>query len=223
MRKRVFLVLFLLAILQSAFPQAKKDCKQIVFSGEVEAGEVFTREIGNELRFYIKPDSQEEPTLGWNFEIGPIAPPEEFDQYIAIYSFMPCHGRTVQNICTRCWGILAQDAVNPMPRTFLFLLDREKEKAAWDAFDQAVLICYNGDPNKGLKKLGQIPHGSGEFRILDSKITSGTTRGDCAPDHCGALHWIKFQVKLIVPRTFKPAAGLSAEPATCPDWSKILD
>lgn len=217
---RAFVVFLLLAVVQGAFAQEKKDCTEVVFGGEVKAGETFAREIGNELTFRLDPWKD---SLGWEFEIGPThAEPNEWDQYV--YTLTPPYRFGSARDVNTGWGRLAQDAIRGS-HDFWFLLLRSDSKKASAALSQVLWPKNESEQQAGLKQLGALAKGRGEFHILDSKITPGTPvpgYGNCERGHCGAIHWIKFQVKLTVPRGFKPAVDQTATPAACPDWSKEL-
>jgi hypothetical protein len=190
-------------------------CQQVVFTGEIKAGEKFTREIGNGLSFRMDPWGKDG---GWEFEIGPTTPEvSEWNQYV--YTVTPPYRSSGARDINTGWGTLAQDAVGTHPRVFWFLVRRSDNAAATDALNKILWPKSDVDQKAGLDFLRSLPKGSGEFTIIDSRITRGTAvaySGDPNPEHYGAIHWLKFQVKLVVPEDFRVASDLQPRPAQCP-------
>ena len=197
--------------------QQRDECSLITFGGELKSGSSFTREIGNGLTFRLDPWQDEG---GWEFEIGPAAPKQgEWDQYV--YVLTPPYRNSSAREVNTGWGITAQDAV-ARRRQFWFLLSRAEAPQAEAAIEKVLWPKSDQDEATALRLLAGLQRGSGEFKILDSHITRGTPvpgYSDCQEGKCGRIHWIKFQVTLVVPSSFMPAKGLQATPTRCPDAS----
>jgi hypothetical protein len=205
-------------VVSTTFAQKTDKCTQIRFEGELSSGQKFRREIGNGLSFRIDPW---EGNSGWEFEIGPGSPaPNEWDQYAYVLT-PPYRNSNAQQVNTG-WGVMAQDAVRK-PRHFQFLISRADAPKARAAIEQVLWPKSEQQQQTALQELGQLQHGSGDFRILDSKITPGTPvpgYSNCEDGHCGEIHWIRIQVTLVVPRSFTPARGLQIAGARCPGSSE---
>jgi hypothetical protein len=156
---------------------------------------------------------------GWEFEIGPTSKnpenPNEWDQYV--YLLTPPYRFASSRDVNTGWGTMAQDAVKGRHK-FRFVLNREDAAKGAAAIDKA--LWPDSDPKQAdaLKILNSLPAGTGEFKILDSKITPGTPvpgYSNCEKGNCGQIHWIKFEVVLVVPRGFKTDPTLRREPAQC--------
>lgn len=196
--------------------QNAEACIKVVFSGAVNAGDGFRRAIGSGLTFRLDPWEDNE---GWEFEIGPTAKnpenPNEWDQYA--YLLTPPYRFSSPRDINTGWGTMAQDAVKG-GHEFRFALDRADaakgaaaiEKVLWPDSDQAQAEAF--------KVLKSLAAGSGEFKVLDSKITPGTPvpgYSNCEDRQCGQIHWIKFEVVLVVPRSFKTDPSLRRDRAQC--------
>ena len=219
--KRLPLISILALVLFSAhvLAQEKSQCVQIVFGGELNAGEKFTREIGNGLTFRIDPWKE---SMGWEFEIGPASPnPGEWDQYVYVLT-PPYRSSSAREVNTG-WGVTAQDAVKGA-RQFWFLVSRADAPAASAAINDVLWPKSDKQQEAALEKLAALRKGTGVFKIEGSKITPGIPVpgfADCERGHCGEIHWIKFQVRLIVPRSFTPAKDLQLTSVQCPHSSGL--
>ena len=213
---RGLVVIWLVATAVCVFSEQRKDCWQIVLGGEVKDGEKFTREIGNDLSFRLDPWKDGE---GWEFEIGPTHPErDEWNQYV--YTLTPPYRSRNSRDVNTGWGTPAQEAVYGS-REFWFMWRRDESKKAGDALQQVLWPKSDADQQAGLNQLGSLAKGRGEFHVVDSKVTPAPENDShqCGQE-CGAIHWIKFQASLVVPRTFKPAAGLDHSAVACPDLKK---
>jgi hypothetical protein len=199
------------------FAQSTDKCIKFGFGGEVDAGEKFTRNIGSGLTFRLDPWNDEE---GWEFEIGPTSKdpenPNEWDQYVYVLS-PPYRFGGPRDINTG-WGRPAQDAVKG-EREFRFVITRSDASRAAAAIDKVLWpdSDEHGRENS-LQILRSLPAGTGHFRVVDSKITPATIapgHGGCDLGHCGQIHWIKFQIELVVPRSFALDPTLPATATRC--------
>jgi hypothetical protein len=210
--KTVSWLVLLISFAVPVFAQSK-ECKQFVFGGELSAGETFARDIGNGLTFRMTPSRT---PSGWEFEIGPTTPANgEWDQYV--YTLTPPYRSSNAREVNTGWGTTAQDAVK-WNREFWFLISRADAPAAAAALDSVLWPKSEKEQEGALRKLASFPAGKGDFSTLDSKITPGT---DCNAGHCGEIHWINFQITLVVPDSFQPATDLQVAPVQCPASSGL--
>ena len=220
--KRLAILPIIVAILfaTALLGQDKRQCTQMVFGGEVNAGEKFTRDIGNSLNFRLDPLKG---SAGWEFEIGPnSAAPNEWDQYV--YVLTPPYRNSSAREVNTGWGVTAQDAVRRQ-RQFWFLISRKDAPAAVTAIDEVLWPKSEQEQTLALQKLASLPAGTGEFTILESKITPGTPvpgYSDCQHEQCGEIHWIKFRVTLTVPAGFIAGKDLQATSVQCPKSASPL-
>lgn len=210
-------IVSLLALVKVA-AQGQPQCLQLAFTGEVKAGQTFTQEIGNELAFRVVPSDQQAPDQGWYFEIGPTSPAvDEWDQYIYVVT-PPYHFRHSRDISTD-YGVPAQQAVGRYLHRFWFVLSRTEGSQAAAALNNDLSPQNQTDIDHAGELRRSLPKGRGGFLVVDSKITPGKLNpesGSCEPGSCGAMHWIKFHVTLVVPQTFKATSGLQKAIAPCP-------
>ncbi|HET9742731.1 MAG TPA: hypothetical protein VFQ00_08280 [Terriglobales bacterium] len=209
---RILAVFLVLA--GTALAQRVEQCTQISFGGDLEAGDKFSQEIGSGLIFRIEPWADE---AGWQFEIGPTeSKAGDVDNYIGLLT-PPYRDSNATQVNTG-WGVTAQDAVK-RPREFKFLLSEKQAPKAEAVLDQVLWPSSHHAMEKALDILAGFPYGTGEFKVLDSKITPGTPvpgYSNCEAGHCGQIQWIKFEVHLIVPQSFRPDTRLQTERVACP-------
>ena len=164
---------------------------------------------------------------GWVFEIGPTVPTradKDVEGYIYVVT-PPYHFRQQTDLTTD-YGTPAQKAVAPgCCWLFWFVLSPADAKVASDALGAVIWGIPNyPDPAEGaelVEKRRKMQKGWGEFAILDSRVAPGEedANGNCKDHNCGRMRWMRFRVKLIVPRTFKVEPRLRPTSARCPTGS----
>lgn len=189
-------------------------CQQFAFSGQVKGRQSFFRPIGMGLSFRMLPSTT---VGGWSFEIGPTHPNKgEFDMYI--YAVTPPYRGRLATMLDTQYATLAQDAVKG-GSDFWFLLHRADGPRASAALDQVLWPDSGAAQDKAMHVLAALAKGHGELRIVAADIVPGTAKPGTVDPHAfyGAIKRIAFNVQLVVPKSFVPAPGLRAAPATCPD------
>jgi hypothetical protein len=168
----------------------------IVFTGEVERGKPYDHEIERKhglergLIFHLDPDA--DVGSGWNIEIlkkGDLS--DDRLDFISVAT--PPYHLFNQRYLSTAYDYTAKDAVALTPRHFYFVESVGDYKIA----DHEVNI--NLYPNHATSdevddaddQASKVKVGSGEFLILDSRITPATDR-----DNRGTIDWIKFEVRL---------------------------
>jgi hypothetical protein len=142
------------------------------------------------------------------------------DDHISSYIFLvtlPYHFRHPTDLTTD-YGVPAQYAVAPGRRSrFWFVLSRADAKLASEALNHDIWPQNDEDVTNQGEVRESLPKGRGEFEILNSEFTPGEAdkHGNCEPESCGAMQWVRFRVTLVVPRTFKVASGLQTTSASC--------
>jgi hypothetical protein len=189
-----------------------------MLAGEVSRGESFERPIGHGLVFRLASAAGGVDT-GWDIEIvpEPVRGAKEGardaqGEFSAIAT-PPYHFYNERYI-EAIYDVTAEEAVGINPREFWFVESADDEKAAAAAVDATI---YTSDPERRDKdaeaRARKIALGSGDVRILKSRITKGKGNGDL-----GAIEWIRFEVHI----QFSPGAKLgdvlfgANEPATRP-------
>ncbi len=216
---------------QATPPKPPNTCRHASFEGEVNAGQPFTRLIGNGLVFYLQPIPS-----GWILRVLPASGPIGDHDYAELAT-PPYQSVTPLSLSTD-FAFRAQDAAGWNPRRFRFA----SSKAAFDRlasvyrrFEQA-----GATPPAPLEldlstEIAQASEGS--LTLLDVRLLPGTAdqsrsaatvashfAGTAhtvvqAPDTpatpLGRLLWIRFRVDLNLPRGFTPNPALRVLSTTC--------
>ncbi|MFN6993780.1 MAG: hypothetical protein ACK4PH_06215 [Aquincola tertiaricarbonis] len=208
------LLLALLTAASAAAPPAPA-CKRFTLQGEVHAGQAWQRPIGGGLVFRLAPDED----TGWQFGIRPARPRagDELD-YVSMMT-LPLRGQHVTMMDTS-YGTPAQDVVAYGRRRFAFLLRPQDAPRAGQLLHRLLWPLPDDDfeqTRQALRQLQSLPAGSGELRIIRSRIERGrSAAGSTEPDaHFGRLHHLAFRLTLVVPATAQTPAGVPTAPAAC--------
>jgi hypothetical protein len=197
-----------------ALSSVAQTCNQVVFGGELHAGESFHQEFGGTLLFQIEPVDE----TGWAFDISQTTTSPKSSPGGFIYPLTPPYrGRNAQQINTG-WGTLAQDAAHVGSVDFQFLLNSPDLDRAYELLD-SVLWPGKEDFQTALEKLSALPHGWGTFTITTSNVVPGTPvpgYSDCARGNCGKIERIRFSVELTVPGSFRFGPNVKSSSVPCP-------
>lgn len=176
----------------SSDSQPKSD--EVRFTGEVQNGKLFEHGIGHGLVFRLTP-VPDDPQTGWDINIvARDAAASGTDKNLAFITppyhfFNPCYIETA-------YGYTAKQIVAMSTREFYFVASAAGYQPAMDALN---LVVYPNNAsaeeiNRASRSAAKIPAGKGEFRIVDSRISSGATKDDP-----GKIEWLKFDVRLDFP------------------------
>lgn len=168
------------------------------FSGEVTRGQSFERSIGHGLVFRLTP-SMGKVDVGWEIEIvpDPALTPEAVGTSGGYVEFStiatpPYHSYNERYLETS-YGMKAQEAVAITPRDFQFVEFAADSKAA-DAVVDSVLSSsdFPDHHSEAIAAAAEKIHvGTGELRIVDSRITPGKDGSET-----GTIDWLRFEVSL---------------------------
>ena len=162
----------------------------LVVSGEVTSGNSFAREIGGGLIFRLVPTPG---TLGdgWDIEVVPKnGPADGYAEYSAIVT-PPYHFYNPRYL-DASYGITAREAVGISPRAFQFVESPADSQAAYEVVNSVVYAAdWEAHKDSLAAAAAKISLGTGELKILDSRITPGKNNEDL-----GSIDWIKFEVVL---------------------------
>jgi len=208
--RRVLLALVVASCVPASAAGGPKSCREITFISKITS-EPFRRAIGNGLAFRFN-----EKREGMYFEIGPVTTePNEWDKYI--YTVTPPYRfRGVTDVSTD-YGTPAQEAIKGKHQ-FSFLLNRSDGRRGGALLNKVLWPASDREGERAFDQLSRMPKGRGTFRVIDATIKPGEVdpkAGSCVDAQCGEIQSMKFEVTLVVPRTFKIAPGLDARPVTC--------
>jgi hypothetical protein len=206
-------------------------CKQIVFEGEVNAGQGFVRRLGQGLTWMLEPIAS-----GWIIRVLP--PGSRPAQDWAELATPPYRSMTPLAISTD-FSFRAQDAIAWNPRHFQFLTDASVAKSAAAAYAAYMAHPDSPESSGAMGFLVGLPESSaqGDLLIEDSRLVPGTANqgqmaasvamhfsttphtveqpagGHASP--LGRVTWMRFRVTLLLPRDFTVDGRLSADPVGC--------
>jgi hypothetical protein len=174
-----------------AAPTPQPDVPELRFSGEVTRGQPFTRDIGHNLFFRLTPAASDEGG-GWVIEILPPVEPAGGDPIeFAAIATPPFHAYNDRYIAA-AFGYSAKEALQAPLRKFNFVQSIDDQQRASEVVNAALYPSTVGETEHArvAAESTQLQLGTGQLRILRSKIASGK---DGAPD---VIAWIKFEVEL---------------------------
>ena len=167
------------------------DADKIHFAGEAARGQAFTREIGHNLVFRLTPATSDEGG-GWVIEILPPTEPADGDpiEFSAIAT-PPYHAYNDRYIAA-AFGYSAKEALDTPLRKFNFVQSVEDQHRADEVVNAALYPSTVGEAERArvAAEAAALMLGSGQVRILKSKIASGK---EGSPD---VIAWIRFEVDL---------------------------
>jgi hypothetical protein len=162
----------------------------LIITGELSAGNSFQREIGQNLLFRLTP-SPASFGKGWDIEIVPKNPSTNgYPEYAALVT--PPFHLYKPTYLNASYGVTAQQAVAMSPRKFEFVETPADSQAASVVVNTMVYsVDWPSQKDSLEAAAAKIPVGTGELKILKSRITAGKNNEDL-----GSIDWIKFQVTL---------------------------
>ena len=189
----------LLLIPQVGAASPTKSCKApdaflVEFSGEVNRGQLFEKDVGSGLLFRLWPSA--DPVIpGWTIEIRSKAEPKhEFS-----YAVSPPYRSWNPRYLDVSYSNTAKDSVAIREREFNFVLsDADFERVAV-ALDR-ILWSYGHteeEMRQAEKTLATVKMGKGKLRIIDSRV------GGNDQSHSGWIEWIRVEVELCIPKAPK--------------------
>jgi hypothetical protein len=186
------------------------------FTGEVSRGQHFEKVVAPAMVFRLEPYAANDP--GWDIRLAPDTEPSPASIDCIGAVLIPSHGSNDLSIEVSEENT-AQGAVQWNPRKFDFVPNPSDCKRAWD-LSNSVNYEYNltdQERQELYDKLGEIPSGNGELRILDSRLGPPTER-----DKFGAIEWIEFEVDLQFPQPANPAVAKAEASSGLPEdlWSQ---
>ncbi len=173
--------------------------RPIRFSGEVNRGQTYTREIRPGLEFLLSPSSVEpDGSAGWWIGVAAKTDGVTGCDDLAWVATPPYRSYNARYLDTS-YGTTARKAVAHSPREFSFVLNCAdyKTEERW----VTRLLWPNNSTEKELsearEKLGASPLGKGRFWIRDSRIV----RAQDSPRGADSerIDWIRFEVEIELP------------------------
>jgi hypothetical protein len=244
-RKRwISVVLLLAASAQHCFAGQRTagtgetgSCRVEVIEGEVASGQSFERAIGNGLRIKL-----EAIASGWIVRVLPVGAYEEHD-YAELAN--PPYRSVSPLLIGTDFSFRAQDALAWNPRRFRFAADRASFQELLAVYKEDPPISRPATTADGAKRrdvesrlamlVGRAPEG--ELTILDAHLVPGTgdqskgaamvathlnlsarqvdqpAGGRATP--LGRLDWLRFRIRLDLPKGFRPEPSLPLERRGC--------
>lgn len=218
------------AVRSEAAPQRSSGCIEAALDGEVKAGQEWIHSIGNGLAVKLEPTSK-----GWILRVLPTSGARPEHDYAELAT--PPYRSVNPLLLTTDYGFRAQDAVGWNPRRFRFSTSAEAYKRMLKAYE-----TYRATSNPSAeaqselaKVVTEMPEG--ELQIVDARLLPGTADqspaaaavalhflttthtldqpqdGRAAP--LGRLDWVRFHLRLELPRTFSIDRGVSAVRGAC--------
>lgn len=164
----------------------------IEFTGEVSRGNLFSRQIAEDLIFRLNP--QPDQGSGWFIEIVPKVPPPkgEFAEFTWVAT-PPYHFFNLRYLDTSYGTTAAQAVSRDVPRDFNFVQTLDDYRIAGDIVNMVIYPNHATDEEMARvrKDAARVMTGSGALHILDSRITPGKNDKDM-----GSIDWIRFRVEL---------------------------
>jgi hypothetical protein len=180
----------------------------VKFTGEVERGKMFERDIGHGLLFWITPDPGG-LDMGWTIEIVPKSHASDDEDEFSAIATPPYHFFNLRYLDTS-YGTTAKESVGISPRKFNFVQSVEDARAAYDIVNAEIYPSDISKPESErlARRAATIRLGTGELAILDSRITPGKKEGDM-----GTIDWLKFEVELRFSTVLTLAEVLDLKPS----------
>ena len=191
-------------------PTSQPDVPELRFTGEVTRGQSFTRDIGHNLTFRITPATADEGG-GWVIEILPPVEPSDDPVEFAAIATPPYHAYNDRYLAA-AFGYSAKEAVQAPVRKFNFVQSVLDEQRANEVVNAGLYPSTVSEADKAriAVEAAALNLGTGELRILHSRITTGKNG---TPD---TIAWVKFEVAL----NFSPGLTLQQVLAPHPPTSK---
>lgn len=215
-------------------------CKGLVLDGDVNAGQEWIAPIGEGWRFRLVPIPPLDASYsGWDLVVDRI-PSAGFPD--ALYLATPPYNSINEREIGTTYGLRAQDAIGWIPRSFHFLIDPAAFREAQQIY--ALAFIHPKDVTARTKaaasaRLLQLTEGAstGELKILDAHLSPGIadpapfaegwarassqTQQELDPSPggkkaaLGSLNWMRFEVVLWLPSSWKLPPGEKAQTTAC--------
>jgi len=153
-------------------------------------GQIYEHDVGRDLVFRLTPATSEEGG-GWVIGMWPTAEPaDEVTEFVEIAT-PPYHSYN-QRYLAAAAGYSAREAVGVSKRTFYFVESLADQHIASEVVNAALYPSTVSEDEKTRidAESAGVNLGSGELRILRSRITSGK---EGSPD---TIAWVRFEVAL---------------------------
>jgi hypothetical protein len=190
--------------------QPPSDSSEVHFTGEVQRGQIYEHDVGHDLVFRLTPATSDEGG-GWVIGMWPTAePPDDVTEFVEIAT-PPYHSYNERYLAATA-GYSAREAVEVTKRKFYFVQSLADEHIASEVVNAALYPSTVSEDERvriSAESAG-IYLGSGELRILHSRITQG--KGGL-PD---TIAWVRFDVAL----NFSPGITLQSVLAPKPPSSR---
>ncbi len=205
-------------------------CVQVVLEGEVQAGQSWSRPIGQGLQVMLDPIGS-----GWILRVFPQAGVRPAHDYAELAT--PPYQSVNPLLFSTDFSFRAQDAVGWNPRRFRFALNAEDYQKLLKAYE-AYRSTRSPSPDAQAELVKVVQHmPEGAFEILDARLVPGT--GDqtpaaaavaahftttahtldmpsgAKPTSLGRLNWVRFRIRLDVPPAFRSGPGLHLQKRAC--------
>ncbi len=224
------------AVSSAGNPGAAKQVHRVaVIDGDVKSGQAFERVIGNGLKVLLEPIAS-----GWVLRVVPVAGPRGAHDYAELAT--PPYQSVSPLLISTDFSFRAQDALGWNPRNFRFAADRSSFDELSRVYDEYQRLAQAG-PNAAPQmratesRLALLVSYAPEAKllILDAHLVQGTgdqTRAaslvavhanssarqvdqpaDGVATPLGRLTWLRFRIRIDLPRTFRTAPGTHVERA----------
>jgi hypothetical protein len=202
-------------------------CRTGTLEGEVRAGQLFTRPIGNGLEIMLEPLAS-----GWILRILPAGKPRPPHDYAELAT--PPYRSATPLLITTDYSFRAQDAIGWNPRRFRFAPDeasfskmlkayKDYENKATDA-QQSLATLVSHAPEGILTildahlVLGTADQGPAAATVATHFTTTAHTMekpADGRTTALGRLTWMHFRISMELPAGFTPNPRLAITRQAC--------
>lgn len=219
-----------------AGPAAQRVCTRIELTGEVNAGQAWSAEIGEGWVFRVVPipDSGKRYT-GWDLVMDRLQGGGYPD---ALLLATPPYGSVNEREIGTTFGMRAQDAIAWEPRRFQFLTstrDLTQAKMEYSTLFSGADAAARSEASSQLMRRMEGAS-TGRFEVLDARLTEGVADPppfaqewaahlsrvphtlvppSGTPSPRGELLWVRFSVLLWLPRQWRPPLHMQAQAVKC--------
>ena len=156
-----------------AADSAAPDPAEVRFTGEVERGQIYEHGVGHNLMFRLTPAVSDEGG-GWVIGMLPsVEPPDEPLEFVEVAT-PPYHGYNDRYLAATA-GYSSREAVQITTRNFYFVESVQDQHVASEVVNAQLYPSSVSDAERSRIDLeaASLNLGSGEFRILHSRINPG--------------------------------------------------
>jgi len=162
--------------------------RAICFTGRVERGKEFRKELNSELEFVLEP--------GWTIAVMPKRPVGECTELASVVNAPYRAHRALDIDATYEWT--AEMEAGYGAREFRFVTNCADYKIESERLS-TVLWGYTSTQqqyDEAMAKLGSLARGKGRLWMTDSRISHSE---DTAEDKKGFFEWMAFTVEILLP------------------------